>query len=1080
MYLTAHAAMPLVRDGGDLVFWRAWWVVLVLVCGGLAFGKATLPGWFSNEIDASDYDCTMTLTPAKGVGKKDAVRLSLEWGNGKTHTLVTVTPDAVLFGTVTNRKVKTLATIPVAFTLDVPNTLTIMRRGPSLGVLRNGAVLARHAIPRSEGQHAGIVADAGWAFDPPSLQRLEPVSYSDDFMRTADDAGTWAVQRGQWGIKTSWDDAPHGTLPRFAYARYAQNPFAWGGRSGKEGSALCTVGRAYWEDYTLSVSMRPAASGAAGVAVNMPDAAHGLLVRWSPVADRGKQGNCLTLSRLDGVKVTELARDAGGYLPGQWYRLAVTSTIAGVTVAIDGAERLSVQDATPWRGGIGLYCEGAADTVFDDVTVYGRALNTDLLLEDRATHIGQQFVDDPNGMKEWAINIDDWAYGASFPSPRWYRWGVYGDQQWITLTLQPYDQPTGELTLALNATAREMASGYRAVVKAEGNPPKPTYLLYRKDAVLAKKAGEPLAANAPVALRFKRTGARLALLVDGDEVVSATDDTPLTGSGAGYLASGSLARTRDAQVLSYHSLDYPFTGAPTDWLEDGTWVSTIRWSCSPSWSFLSGWSRGDAALWHKQRFGGDQEFQAFVGLKMEYPREVDFYENRYRDFGITICGDGRNPRSGYSGIYGAADEDGTPNRRTVLMRNGKVVVSNGATAAGKSANHRNWFDLQLRKRGNTVEFWVEGELQLTYVDPEPIDAGVPAIWTTNNGISLARARLFFANPPAPRTEARVVIDDPWYPEWANLNTPVTLAFPQSWSGANRPVALEVAKRTAPAGAAPEIRVAEKTVTLTPKATGDYWYQITARDKEAASAPFDLFFPVFNPAAGRDDSRALVLYRFDEGAGKVIHDRGAVKPAADLTIVDVPDTPVVDYWLPGQGLAVHGSTPIKTAAGVAKLLALAKTRACTLEMWLSTDTIYPPSGWAAALFSWGAAEHDSYLTVGHYFSGAPGNVIAIPPGARFDVQDTDTLQAPGFRTGLQHIAVTWDGTTTTCYINGKFAGSRTLSWLTARWSAAGTLTLGNLSDYSKGYRGTFYLFAIHDRCFTAAEVGRHYMAGPSGR
>ena len=203
----------------------------------------------------------------------------------------------------------------------------------------------------------------------------------------------------------------------------------------------------------------------------------------------------------------------------------------------------------------------------------------------------------------------------------------------------------------------------------------------------------------------------------------------------------------------------------------------VRWACTPTWSFLSGWSRGDAVLWQKQRFSGDQNLQAFVGVKMEYPREVDIYDNRYRDFAITICGDGHNPRSGYTGVFAA----GTP-PRLLLLRNGTEVASKPlATVPNRGANHRSWFNIALRKHGSTVEFWVADQRELSYSDPQPIDSGVPAIWTTNNGLCLARARLHFANPPTPRTDPRVILDNPWYPEWGNVGRPLTLQFSQAAS-----------------------------------------------------------------------------------------------------------------------------------------------------------------------------------------------------------------------------------------------------------------------------------------------------------
>ncbi len=90
---------------------------------------------------------------------------------------------------------------------------------------------------------------------------------------------------------------PKGNADRFANLIYSQNPFAWAGRSAAGAGALCTVGKAFWEDYTFTTAVQPGADGAAGVMVNMPDAAQGYLVRWSPANDRGAQGDRLTLAQ---------------------------------------------------------------------------------------------------------------------------------------------------------------------------------------------------------------------------------------------------------------------------------------------------------------------------------------------------------------------------------------------------------------------------------------------------------------------------------------------------------------------------------------------------------------------------------------------------------------------------------------------------------------------------------------------------------------------------------------------------------------------------------------------------------------
>ena len=102
-------------------------------------------------------------------------------------------------------------------------------------------------------------------------------------------------------------------------------------------------------------------------------------------------------------------------------------------------------------------------------------------------------------------------------------------------------------------------------------------------------------------LPLPHLGNTLQLQCDGKPVLEATDAQPLPGRHAAYRANGCFALAHDMQVISRNVLEYTFTSAPVDWIGEGTWMPTIRWTCAPQWSFLGGWSRGDAVLWHKER-----------------------------------------------------------------------------------------------------------------------------------------------------------------------------------------------------------------------------------------------------------------------------------------------------------------------------------------------------------------------------------------------------------------------------------------------------------------------------------------------
>jgi len=1076
------------------------WVSVLVMCLAIGWGMTAraIPALINTEGVAADhFDWTCTVTPQAPVLEKGGLVLMVTDTKSPVENSysIALAKDGLTIAHQANRKRVVDATIPFAIQPGVPSTLTILRRGEWLGVLHGDTELYRGAVPYPAGKLvAAIQLPAHWTVEHNQLISREPVAFADDFMRTADEPGQWKIVRGQWALQSAWDSDARNSKRRFDLAQFAQNPFAWVGRA-PGGSALCTAGQPAWDDYTFTAAVRPTADGAVGLAFNMRDPDHGFVVRWSAVTDNSDGGNHLRLCQLDGSRLVVLAEVRGGFLPGQWYRLAVVSSMNGVRVLIDGHERLIFGNLTPWHGGVGLYAEGDGG-LFDDVTVYGRALKTDLLAERRLARFNERFKEDHKGMAEWSTVQSDWMPFPAAPNFQLHRLPFYGDH-WLTLPVKVDGTQAGTLTMILDGDGATPEAGYRAVLQQAAGKGTLTATLYRGVRALATKTLPALHAGEEYTVRCRREDRRFSLDLDGDLVLSAEDATPLPGHQTAYAATGAVTRSGEALALGHHLLDYSFADAPVDWLADGTWMPTNRWSCSSQWSFLGGWSPGDAVLWHKDRFAGDQLFEAYVAEKMEYPRQRRTYwaDDRFSDYALTICGDGHDPRSGYAGIFAAARSVDAHDRRTVLLRNGVEVGSVLIPPPDSGLGHTAWYHLQLFKHGAVVELWVNGARAVTFTDPAPIDGGVPAVWTTDNGIAVARARLCYANPPVARVDPRVTIDDPGYPTWANVGQPLTLDFPHACSSSGQPVTLAVTARQAPA-AEPALPAVKGTrVTFTPRAPGTHWYQITARDGAVSSPAFHLLLPAFTPSLGRDDTHAVVLYRFDEGRGTVVKDHGAGAPA-DLVI---PATAPV-AWKSGQGLWVHGPGPIQTAGGVAKLMALAEKKAATIELWLDADTLYTPTDWVAGLLAWELPHEQRNFAIAQY-----NFYLAVAtPGVTFEPSQGSTFTHV-MRTGLLHVVVTWDGTLTRYYVNGDLKGTVTRDWQPTRWSAAAPLLLGSLAEGQPNYHdriarflgprpdilanaremnhcylGTFYLAAVHDKCFTDEEVKRHYQAGPSAR
>ena len=1062
------------------------WMQLMLLLGGLGMSAlvpaSTPPAHFSDELDTGSYDCQLTLLPKAAPAEVGNVRVLLEWADAHEYTAVTINATTLTISTMDHGASTDRGAVASGVLPGAPYVLTLARRANRLLVLRENAVILQATAPRAAGSAAGIEAGGGWSVTRATIQRLEPVVFSDDFMRTSDDQGAWRILSGHWALQSAWDKIAVGNAHRFDNASFGQNPFAWGGCSAQGQPALCMVGSPNWEDYTLTVAVKPAAGGAVGVQVNMPDAAHGLLVRWSPGNNLRAGGNQLAIYNIQHAQRTLLATDAGGYLPGQWYQLSISSSQEGLSVRVDGRERLHLPPVAPWRGAVALYAEGPAESVFNDVTVYGRALQIEQILESRRSKINKRFQQDRGGMQNWANSRGDWRAFPEAPGYRQYRWPVGGEQRMV-LTVKTMKLPAGTLTLLLNGDGRQVTSGYRAVLEQTGAG-LARCTLYRDAQTLLSKADVPLPDSLEFSVRFGHSGQRLRLELDDETIAEADDAGPLPGTQAAYAADGAFALAHDVMLLGPQVLDYSFAEAPVDWFSAGTWMESIRWSCSPNWSFLAGWSRGDAALWLKQRIAGDQSLDVFMGLKMEYPREHAPEPQRLRDMGVTLCGDGLHPRSGYSALFAetAPDNPDGP-RQLVLLREGVQVASAPApTFSGDYYGfaHQHWFELELRVQGNTVEFYCEGERtpRLRYVDPQPLAGGVPAIWTSDNGIMIARARLHMVCPPTPRQDPQVVLAQPAYAEFAITGQPLTLDFHDSWSTTGKPITLRVIARHVPDGEDTAIAVSGMKVTFTPKVFGEHWYQILAVDADQqTSVPFDFSLPVFDARQKRDDSHAIVLYRFDEGHGLTVLDHSAIAPPANILI----PTAAPAHWLAPNGLSLHGSTPAMTAKGVSKLLALAHGNAFTLELWVSTDTIAPPNDVSGCMMSWEAAAGQQNFSVGQnwydlfFDAGAQGG-IAHGMGGSSTCSASD-----GARPWLQHLVYAFDGKQMHIYVNGEEKGKGALQGMhPAQWYANAVLLLGNYADGHAPYLGSYYLAAIHSRCFSAVEALHNFHAGPVAR
>ncbi|MBI2299967.1 MAG: hypothetical protein HYU66_13675 [Armatimonadetes bacterium] len=211
-----------------------------------------------------------------------------------------------------------------------------------------------------------------------------------------------------------------------------------------------------------------------------------------------------------------------------------------------------------------------------------------------------------------------------------------------------------------------------------------------------------------------------------------------------------FAWTERLGVSCPHLLEYTFDTAPTDWRPTaGVWAVASRYACDPTWSFFGGRSPGLACVWNKRRFLGDVEMEAYVAFQYGLPWTETTWLERPMDLCLTLCGDGVEPSSGYSFLFG-----GDYGARTLLRRGDKVLAatsnpehlppSYSDERPSLEQMHWRWFRLLAWKRGDKVGMDVDGKRAFEVADPEPLAGGQVALWTVHNGMMVARVRVGYA------------------------------------------------------------------------------------------------------------------------------------------------------------------------------------------------------------------------------------------------------------------------------------------------------------------------------------------------
>jgi hypothetical protein len=541
---------------------------------------------------------------------------------------------------------------------------------------------------------------ARWPGETPrvSLQRIEPVHASDDFMReqiARDDA--WFVQSGLW--RNLYDPT----------AAAAPNPFVCVGQAERE-AALLTTGYVFWNNLRVAVSVLPQGLGPQGIVFACRDATNYLAAAVSR-----ESGASVSLIEVRDGRSTVLGSRPIQCPARQWMRCEVRfSEGRPPVVALDGIPMLTGPADRNLFGKVGLLVlRGSAQ--FDDFETESWPPETPPppRLIGAVSRLYSAKETSPQTEKadlqlfRWAKDTDAWQplrakEGAVPLLGKQYRLPIYGD---FELRLPP-DAVPGRLVLR----------GF----------PQPSDRTF------------PVPAADPAPLRRQEGEVRL-----GTAVLGRTG--PRDPAYVGFARGDASGFSGIPELRSDGVIQELFDRAPASWLAiGGLWEITNRWKCQPSWKFFCGAGFDAAVLMSKKRFEGGQTHEVYFALKDLFGREYNYDRYARHDVNFSLCTDGLGLFSGYTLMYG-----GFGNRASYLYRGSQCVATNADVKFHAPIpdydgriydEHLYWRRIRVDRVQNRVRALIEDRTIFDYEDPAPLppDGGHIALWTYRNGVMWGR------------------------------------------------------------------------------------------------------------------------------------------------------------------------------------------------------------------------------------------------------------------------------------------------------------------------------------------------------
>ena len=582
------------------------------------------------------------------------------------------------------------------------------------------AILDGVPVLRAANEALGQGGVGLWAsnIDAAEFDDVEVRSY--DFLRTSfSDNGAWERATGDWKLAD--------------------------GVAAGQNDGLLVTGARDWDGYRAHISAQVKPNATFGYAVGVRDARNYTAFQISP--DKKARivhfTNGVPKTLFEGNADLAAQTDKEGFA-----RFQIDARNGALRVK--AGDKLIAQASAPnlTSGRFGLLAKSASSVAFKDAVIYFPPPPAPPKVATR--------MEDDAYMVGWASASGQWpptpgANGLEF----WNTGEFFGD---TTLDFPWKSTWRGNFEVALRAQRGDFNSGYLLRAEADASAKKLNWTLTRGGKELAK-AAMPFAdlpdVDAPEGgtLHLQLTGNGLMLLAGETPVLSYLDPAPPKGTGLGVRSSGFRVRAEKLLATTANRDDYTFTEAPVDfYAPSGRWNVFSRWPCYGDWSFFGGTGR-NPILWSKRTYGGDVVAEFYAHPQMDLPKEPGY--SHPGDLNVSLCGDGKNPASGYSFVLA-----GDNNTATKILRGNKVVAERKDdkgtfqnTINHNMAWHRTWFYIRASARATTqngkngvlVTLALNDEKLLDYFDADPLplyqSGGRVAFWTLDSTMMIARAKI---------------------------------------------------------------------------------------------------------------------------------------------------------------------------------------------------------------------------------------------------------------------------------------------------------------------------------------------------